>query len=111
MTTTADRQRYGRQTRLAEIGPSGQAKLSAAKVAVCSSGFVRTIEHRYVLGAGMTPREADEGTEAVPSVDPAEVDRLADVASLGLRHGPAREVAEGSLRALVAIRHVLGVDS
>ena len=46
-----------------------------------------------------------EGAEAV---SPAHVDRAADIASLGLRHAPAREVAEGALRALAAIRSVLG---
>jgi hypothetical protein len=55
--------------------------------------------------------EGASPSEAAPTVDPAAVDRLANVAALGLRHAPAREVAEGSLRALVAIRHVLGVES
>jgi molybdopterin/thiamine biosynthesis adenylyltransferase len=98
-----DRRRYGRQSRLADVGESGQAKLCAAKVAIGSSGFVRTIEHRYVVGAGMT------ATEATPTVDPDHVERAANVASLGLRHAPAREVAEGALRALVAIRAALEV--
>ncbi len=103
MTASADqKRRYSRQTRLAEIGERGQAKLCAATVAIQSSGFVRTIEHRYVCRAGMTV------TEGAPTVSPAHVDRAADIASLGLRHGPAREVAEGALRALVAIRSVLG---
>jgi hypothetical protein len=100
MTTDLQR-RYGRQMRLPEIGQGGQGKLCAAKVAVSSTGFVRTIEERYVRLAGMQVAE-DEA-----SVDPESGDVSADVTSLGLRHPPAREVAEGALRALIAIRTVL----
>jgi hypothetical protein len=99
------RRRYTRQIRLADVGEDGQAKLRAAKVAICSRGFARTIEHRYVVFAGMTE------TEATPTVDPSRVDDLADLAALGLRHEPAREVAEGALRALAAIRIALGVGT
>lgn len=105
MTTESDRQLrrlYERQVRLADIGASGQAKLCAAKVAIRSQGFVRTIEHRYALAAGMTD------TEGEPTVDPSRVDAAADVGTLGLRHPEAREVAEGALRALAAIRVALG---
>lgn len=101
MTTNADpKRRYSRQIRLAEIGEDGQAKLCAATVAIPSSGFVRTIERRYVCRAGMSVTEGANGAS------PAD---HAAVASLGLRHAPAREVAEGALRALAAIRDVLGL--
>lgn len=108
MTTGADhlqRRRYERQTRLADIGPGGQAKLCAAKVAIRSQGFARTIERRYVVSSGMT----ESATET--TVDPSRVDRAADVTALGLRNAPARDVAEGALRALAAIRLALGEGS
>jgi len=96
------RRRYERQIRLADVGERGQAKLCAAKVAIGSQGFARTVEHRYVVSSGMSDTDAD------PTVDPALVARVADVMPLGLRHAPAREVAEGALRALAAIRIALG---
>lgn len=95
------RRRYARQMRLANVGPSGQAKLCMAKVAIRSEGFVGAIERRYVLAAGMTE------TETEPTVDPRRLDAAADVETLGLRHAAAREVAEGALRALAAIRLAL----
>jgi molybdopterin/thiamine biosynthesis adenylyltransferase len=91
-----DRLRYGRQIRLPEIGDEGQARLLAASVPLGGEGFVRTIEERYVRLAGAATAEA-AGTTTV------------DVASLGLEHPAAREVGEGALRALVAIREVLGL--
>jgi molybdopterin/thiamine biosynthesis adenylyltransferase len=106
MTTPAsDQRRYSRQTRLAEIGPSGQAKLCEAKVAIRSLGHVRTIERRYATASGMVE------TEATPTVAPAIVERDAAVERLGFRHAASRDVAEGALRALVAIRATLGIGS
>ena len=104
MTTGADprQRRYERQTRLADIGLGGQVKLCAAKVAIRSQGFARTIEHRYVVASGMTESAAET------TVDPSRVDRTADVTALGLRNDAARDVAEGALRALSAIRIALG---
>jgi hypothetical protein len=93
--------RFSRQSRLAEIGPSGQSKLCTATVGVRSRGFAEEIERRYVLRAGM--QEATSNEAATVSVDlPADA-----LVALGLRHGAAREVAEGALRALVAIRSVV----
>lgn len=86
--------RYTRQVRLPEIGPAGQEKLCAAKVAACRSGFAAVIEERYVRLAGM--QVAPDGTR----VD-------ADAGGLGLRHEAAREVAEGALAALAALRAAL----
>ena len=96
------RRRYERQIRLADVGERGQAKLCAAKVAIGSQGFARTIEHRYVVSAGMSDTDAD------PTVDPALVDRVAIVEALWLRHPAARDVAEGALRARAAVRLALG---
>ncbi len=93
----SDARRYSRQTRLPEIGREGQAKLTAASVVVRSSGFAATIEERYVRLAGMLV------ASDAPSVDADVIDAKAAGVMLGLRHAPAREVAEGALRALVAI--------
>ena len=89
-----DRLRYGRQTRLPEIGEAGQARLSGAKVALGGEGFARTIEERYVRGFGGAI--ADDGP--THPVDPA---------ILGIEHDAARGMGEGALRALVALRGIL----
>lgn len=90
-----DRRRFGRQIRLAEIAEAGQARLCGARAPLTSRGFARTIEERYLRGAGL--EIADEGEARV------------EPETLGLRHPAAAEVAEGALAALVAIRAVLGV--
>ncbi len=95
-----DPRRFSRQTRLPEIGAAGQARLASASIALRSAGLARVVEERYVRASGL--RVDDEH----PTIDPARVD-LADVAVLGLRHPAARDVAEGSLRALVALRAAL----
>ena len=104
MTTGADhrQRRYERQVRLAAIGLGGQAKLCAAKVAIRSQGFARTIERRYVVASGMIESAAE------PTVDPSRVERATEMTALGLRNAAARDVAEGALRALSAIRIALG---
>ena len=97
--TANDRQlarRFERQTRLADIGADGQAKLCAAKVSTSSSGFAAVIEERYLTAAGV----AVSGDGATPGASKALPD-------LGLRHAAAREVGDGALRALAAIHEVL----
>lgn len=93
--------RYGRQIRLADVGEAGQAKLCAAEVKLGASGFARDVEERYVRSAGMKVAPADGGTPPPP------VDE--HLSSLELRHRAASEVAEGALRALVAIRAALRI--
>jgi hypothetical protein len=86
--------RYTRQIRLRDVGPEGQARLEAASVALTSTGFAREIEEIYLRSAGV-------GVETrVGGAQPADV-------GLGLRHPAAREVADGALAALVAIRAAL----
>ncbi|MBX3201323.1 MAG: hypothetical protein KF894_24520 [Labilithrix sp.] len=102
MTQTAEQERrFSRQTRLAEIGPSGQARLAAARVRLGGPGFAGEIERRYVVAAGLQLAADD------PTVDPDAIDRAADVRTLELRHEAAREVAAGALRALAAVRAAL----
>lgn len=92
----ADTTRYGRQIRLAEIGEAGQVRLLAAAPTLGARGFAREVERAYLALAGASP--VDSGAAA-----PAEV----DVAALGLRHDAAREVGEGALRALAALRAIV----
>lgn len=91
---TLDRRRYGRQMRLQEIGEAGQTRLCAAAVALTTRGFARTVEERYVRGAGMAVVDR-------PSNDPS------PTPALDLRHEAAREVGEGAFAALAAIRAAL----
>jgi hypothetical protein len=89
--------RYGRQTRLADIGETGQAKLCAAKVSPSASGFAGLIEARYLAAAGVDVTR-----------DPAAATTMiGEVPELGLRHAAPREVADGAIRALAAIRAIL----
>lgn len=94
---SVDRLRYTRQIRLPEIGEAGQARLAAASVAPSGQGYARTIEATYLrLGGVGAVREDETGVLDV------------DGSSLGVRDPAARDVAEGALRALAAIREVLG---
>jgi hypothetical protein len=93
----SDPRRYTRQVRLAEIGERGQAALAGARPALGARGFAREVERNYLALAGTVPE--DDGV-------PASV----DVATLGLRHEASREVGEGALRALAAMRAILGVS-
>jgi len=91
--------RYVRQTRLAEIGDAGQARLAAHTVALGGDGFARWLEDRYLTQAGVMLRAPRGQGEAAP----------VDVGALGLTHPAAREVAEGAIRALAELRAGLGI--
>lgn len=93
---SADRLRYTRQIRLPEIGEAGQARLAAAAIAPSGAGDARAIEVTYLRLAGVGAVRDDE--TAARDVDPS---------TLGVRDPAAREVAEGALRALAALREVL----
>lgn len=114
--------RHSRQIRLAGIGADGQAKLCAAEVSLGSSGFARFVEERYVRGAGLkvaAPPGAVAPSSAAPSSTELEPSLTSDrggwdsaprshLEALGLSHDAAREVAEGALRALLAMHAALG---
>ena len=91
----------GRQLRLAEVGASGQARIAAATVALASgTALARDVERRYLEGAGArVTDDTERARDALPS--------LAQWTSL---RGGAREVLEGSLRALIAVRRALAQD-
>ncbi len=93
--------RHTRQIRLPEIGEAGQARLASSEVVLGGRGLARDVERTYLRLAGATPREdaAGDGADEV------------DVSSLGLRHAAARDVGEGALRALAAVRRIVGIGT
>jgi hypothetical protein len=107
--------RYGRQKRLAEIGPAGQERIGRAAVVVAGEGLAADVAVRYLAGAGVArlcvrdPALAARARAIAPGVT-VEVDPLlppaadVDVAAFGLRDPAAREVARGAIAALRAIR-------
>jgi hypothetical protein len=97
---SVDRIRHGRQIRLPEIGEAGQARLARREVVLGGAGAAREIEATYLVRAGARIVDAP-GAGAAPLVG------IADAGALGLRHAAARDVAEGALRALVAIHAAL----
>ncbi len=108
------RARYGRQVRLPEIGEAGQARLCASEVVIGGAGDARTVEAAYVARAGIrvvddASAEAKAKTKAL--ADGSDKALAAALASLGLKDSAAREVGDGALRALLAMRKILGMDA
>ena len=83
--------RYARQIRL--IGSDAQSRLESSTVSPTGTGLARDIERRYLIAAGVSIGEGERVS--------------VDIDSLGLRHAAAREVGEGALRALLAMRRIL----
>jgi hypothetical protein len=82
--------RHGRQTRLAEIGSAGQARIAAATVDVAVDGLAAEVATRYLVGAGVgCVRVRERGLTGL--VDLAHVARSIDP-------GVRVEVAVGSSR-------------
>lgn len=96
-----DRIRHGRQIRLSEIGEAGQERLSAGEVVLTATGAAREIEAAYLGAAGVQLRDVAGA--------PDDADAKSRVVSLGLSEPSARAVADGAMRALVAMRALLGV--
>jgi hypothetical protein len=120
--TSARGSRHSRQTRLREIGESGQAKIAAASVEVRGSGVAAEVEARYLAGAGV--RELRVGDARVASsaqaidaslavvVDASLASNADDardgaLSAFGIRDASARAVATGAHRALVSLRRAL----
>ncbi|WP_394827525.1 hypothetical protein [Pendulispora albinea] len=126
--------RYTRQTRLADVGPSGQARLEGLRVRVTGSSLDARVEALYLAGAGVGTIVEDETmAEVVRGINPgvgvtiagprAQTDAGAAngatagstsavsegdaVEKLGALHGGAAEVAQGAMRALLAMRRGL----
>lgn len=110
---TLDRVRHGRQIRLPEIGEAGQERLLTTDVVLGSAGDAREIEAAYVARSGMhvvDDARADVKEKTKEAADGQATARAAVLASLGVRDPRALEVAEGALRALLAMRKALGID-
>jgi hypothetical protein len=109
--------RHARQSRLAEIGPAGQARIARARVDVGLDGLAGEIAARYLAGAGVggvrvRTGAAAEGARAVDAGVAVEVDAgLAPspepAAAAGLRDPAARELLRGAMLALEALRGAL----
>ncbi len=108
-----DRVRHGRQIRLAEIGEAGQERLVATEVVLGAVGDAREIEATYVARSGMhvvDDARADAKEKAKSQADGQTAARDEVLASLGIRDVKALDVADGALRALLAMRKALGMD-
>jgi len=78
-------ERYSRQLILAEVGPRGQERLGAARVAVVGEGVAAERVVAYLAAAGVGWIAASEGLHA--TVDPAQPD-LTIVRLQAVRQGP-----------------------
>ncbi|WP_394841574.1 hypothetical protein [Pendulispora brunnea] len=113
--------RYTRQVRLADVGPSGQARLGGLRAHVAGNDLAARVEALYLVGAGASVEVEDEGIAAaarglnpetnvslspipipLPKTrEPREGER--DREREELAEGPA-EVAAGARRALLKMR-------
>jgi hypothetical protein len=112
--------RHGRQTRLAEVGSAGQARIAAARAEVAGEGLASVVAARYLVGAGVgsvrvrNPALAAavariDGVVAV-AVDASLSDTAPDDA-FDLRDPAARAVASGARMALEVLRGILEAPS
>jgi hypothetical protein len=104
--------RFGRQIRLQEIGEEGQARLEASEVVLGGAGDAREVEGMYLRLAGLKVREAYASASAKAKAKAKPDEKLATdaVKALGVRDRAAQDVADGAMRALVAMRAILGVS-
>ncbi len=111
-------QRHGRQTKLAEVGAAGQARIARARVDVAVPGLAGEVAVRYLAGAGIGQlRVCTEPlaaiARAVDSTVAVEVTAIVDrekdgiVAQMALRDPAAQALAEGAHLALSALREAL----
>jgi hypothetical protein len=108
-----DRVRHGRQIRLPEIGEAGQERLSASEVVLQGEGDAREVEAAYLARSGV--RVIDDAAAAAKASAKAGANGDAKIyadalASLSMRDTAARDVAEGALRALLAMRKLLAIE-
>jgi hypothetical protein len=121
--------RHDRQSRLTEVGLSGQERIAASTIEVQTGGLAAEVATRYLAGAGVGRLLVrDGGLSAVAtSIDPAiRVDVRAESASgaaraggeggagsdeplFDLRDPAARDLALGAREALRALRALLDV--
>jgi hypothetical protein len=107
--------RHDRQSRLAEVGSAGQARIGAATVDVRLEGLAAEIATRYLAGAGVGRlRVRDRAlADVATSIDPGvRVDVVAPGAAHSdavpaLRDPEAREAARGAREALRVLRSLV----
>jgi hypothetical protein len=105
--------RHGRQIRLPEIGEAGQERLNATDAVLGAVGDAREVEAAYVARSGMRvvdDARADAKEKARALADGQTAAQAEVLASLGIRDPKALEIADGALRALLAMRKALGID-
>jgi hypothetical protein len=117
--------RFGRQSKLAEVGAAGQERIARSEVDVGLGGLAGEVAVRYLAGAGVGHlRVRDERlARAARDIDAAVVvevtqrswptaeDGARDFLSrLDLRDDAARDVATGAYEALRALRRSLGLE-
>jgi hypothetical protein len=113
--------RYGRQSRLVEVGPVGQEKIRRARVDVTVDGLAAEVAGRYLVGAGVGTvrvrhpelaallRGIDSDVTVEVRSDLAVEDTSHD--AFGFRDSTARALAEGAHFALRALRATLEAPS
>jgi len=116
-------QRHSRQSRLADVGPQGQARIARALAVVPGQGLAAEVAARYLAGAGVAAlRVRDEATAAAArsmdpgvrvTVEPGLGDTAPDEATLlaMLTDPAARAVASGALLALRVLRAALATEA
>jgi hypothetical protein len=105
----SDGVRHGRQIRLKEVGTAGQDRLDATEAVLSGAHDAREVEAVYLRQAGLKVREAHPSAAARVRAKPDEKLAVETLRALGVRDPAARDVADGALRALIAMRTVLGV--
>src|ERR1700733_6779311 len=111
--------RHARQTRLAGVGPEGQARIARASVDVGLGGFAGDVAARYLGGAGVAcvrvrsedlasgARDIDRGLRVEIEAGLA----AGSLEALDLQDPSALELARGALLALRALRAAAGERS
>ncbi|MDP9001715.1 MAG: hypothetical protein M3O46_16570 [Myxococcota bacterium] len=109
-----------RQTKLTEVGGTGQARIARARVDVRLDGAAADVAARYLAGAGVAGvRVRDRAlAEAARTIAPGihvDVDPTlrveVEVEDFGLRDPACRDLARGAHAALRALRAALEEDS
>jgi len=97
--TTFDAERYSRQTRFAPLGPEGQARLAAARVAVMGSGALGSVVAMALVRSGVGHLRLID--RDVPELSNLPRQVLFDEA----------DVAAGLPKAVAAARHLARINS
>ncbi len=113
--------RHDRQSRLADVGASGQARIAAATVEVRADGLAGEVAARYLAGSGVGCLRVRDGglAAAAAATDPSVRVEVSEVPapaapgsastdeSSGFRDPSARDVARGAREALRTLRGLL----